>query len=165
MSEHQDHRAAGDGEASAAPEAVHGEAVHGEAAGGEGGHGVATQAGRFVLVGLTATAVHFLVIVISIHVFSVRSPTLATVFGTVLGTLTSYFGHHRYTFSAIGRHVPRFSMFIATYGLVMGLHAGTMYVLSDLLGIAYAIPFVIATVASATATFVLNRQIVFRPVS
>lgn len=125
----------------------------------------AGQAKRFAIVGLIATSLHFLVIVLAIHLFALPSTTLATMLGTCVGILTSYLGHHRYTFAAEGRHRRRFSMFIAAYGVVMALHAGLMYLLSDRLGLTYAIPFLIATAISALVTFVLNREVVFRPIA
>ena len=126
---------------------------------------IAHQAKRFVLVGLGATMAHFLVLSAAVHVFQIASLTVATLLGTCVGIVVSYLGHHRYTFAAVGGHVPRFSMFVIVYGVVMSLHAGLMYIMGDQLGWAYAVPFVVATIISAIATFVLTRQVVFRPFS
>lgn len=123
------------------------------------------QAKRFGLVGLGATGVHFLVLSAAVHVFQVASLTVATVIGTCFGIVVSYLGHHRFTFAAVGGHVPRFSMFLIVYGVVMTLHAGLMYVMGDTLGWTYAVPFIVATAISAAVTFVLTRQVVFRPFS
>ena len=123
------------------------------------------QVKRFVLVGLGATGAHFLVLSAAVHIFQVASLTVATVIGTCVGIVVSYLGHHRFTFAAVGGHVPRFGMFVIVYGVVMTLHAGLMYVMGDTLGWTYAVPFIIATAFSAAVTFVLTRQVVFRPFS
>lgn len=123
------------------------------------------QAKRFGLVGLGATGVHFLVLSAAVHIFQVASLTVATVIGTCCGIVVSYLGHHRFTFAAVGGHVPRFSMFVVVYGVVMTLHGGLMYVMGDTLGWTYAVPFIVATGISAAITFVLTRQVVFRPFS
>ncbi len=123
------------------------------------------QAKRFVLVGLGATGAHFLVLAAAVHIFQVASLTVATLMGTCVGIVVSYLGHHRFTFAAVGRHVPRFGMFVIVYGVVMTLHAGLMYVMGDTLGWTYAVPFIVATAISAAITFVLTRQVVFRPFS
>lgn len=126
---------------------------------------IAHQAKRFVLVGLGATAAHFIVLSAAVHIFHVASLTVATIMGTCVGIVVSYLGHHRYTYAAVGGHIPRFSLFLIVYGVVMSLHAGLMYVMGDTLGWTYAVPFVLATVISAFVTFVLTRQLVFRPFS
>lgn len=127
-----------------------------------GNDGVVSQARRFAIVGLVATAVHFSVIVIVVDLFRVSNATLATFLGTCVGIVISYLGHHRYTFSAVGEHRQRFVTFVAAYGAVMTLHAGLMYLLTEKFGLSYAIPFVAATGISTLITFVLNRQVVFR---
>ena len=66
---------------------------------------------RFGFVGVTATAVHYLV---ALAVASVATPFLANFAGYCSAVGVSYFGHHRFTFdiskdkAAHGRRIPRF---------------------------------------------------------
>ena len=122
---------------------------------------LAGQGMRFAAVGVAATSVHFLTVVLIVDVLGLPNATLATFAGCVLGILTSYAGNHRWTFKARRRHLYYFSRFLTAYASVMLLHTGLMYVMEHLLGLHYVIPFAAATGVSTVVNFLLNRYVVF----
>ena len=120
------------------------------------------QVSRFAVVGVAATAVHYLVIVLLVDGLAWTGPTPATVVGSVFGIATAYLGNALFVFAAIERrhavHAPRF---VVVYLTVMAIHAGMMYLFADLLGLPYTLGFVVATGFSALTTFLANRYLVF----
>lgn len=120
------------------------------------------QGGRFALVGVLATAVHYATIVLLVDGLHSMGPTPATVIGSMLGIATAYLGNYLYVFRVRdGRHATYASRFAMVYLAVMALHAGLMHLMADRLGLAYTIGFVAATICSAITTFLGNRCLVF----
>lgn len=118
--------------------------------------------GRFVVTGLLATLVHYLCIVLLVDVASAMSPTAATVIGAMAGIATAYLGNYHFVFRVTDRrHGQYATRFAAVYASVMAIHAGVMFLFTERLGIAYEYGFVVATVLSATTTFLANRYLVF----
>jgi putative flippase GtrA len=126
-------------------------------------HQLAAQSSRFIIVGITATLVHYLIIVLLVDMFDLMSPTPATVVGSIFGILTAYIGNYTFVFSISdsrhGHYAPRF---VTTYLAVMSIHAGMMFLFVDILSLRYEYGFVVATFLSATTTFLANRFLVFR---
>jgi putative flippase GtrA len=56
------------------------------------------QGGRFVLIGLLSTLVHYLVIVALVDGLHWLPPTPSTVAGSVLGIAIAYLGNYHYVF-------------------------------------------------------------------
>ena len=117
---------------------------------------------RFVLVGLVATLVHYLVILCLVDLLSLLEPTPATVVGSVFGIATAYVGNYHYVFGVDDKrhhhYVPRF---VITYLIVMSIHASVMYLFVEILLLPYELGFITATALSAMTTFVANNLIVF----
>jgi len=120
------------------------------------------QGARFALVGIAATLVHFLVIVVLVDLLGWLAPTPATVVGSAFGILTAYLGNYGFVFRLDdGRHHRYAPRFAATYLSVMAIHAGMMYLFVDVLHLRYEYGFLVATAFSATTTFIANRLVVF----
>ncbi|MES9967875.1 MAG: GtrA family protein [Sedimenticola sp.] len=121
-----------------------------------------SRGSRFALVGILATLVHYLVIVMLVDLLGWMGPTPATVVGSIFGIATAYAGNYLYVFGLSDRkhdhYAPRF---VFTYLSVMAIHAGMMYLFADILGLRYEYGFVVATLFSATTTFIANH-FVFR---
>jgi len=120
------------------------------------------QVSRFAAVGVVATLVHYLVIVLLVDLLHWVGPTPATVAGSVFGIATAYFGNAHFVFEIEERrhavYVPRF---VVIYLSVMAIHAGMMYLFADRMGLQYTVGFVVATAFSAITTFLANRYLVF----
>ncbi|WP_172838811.1 GtrA family protein [Solemya velesiana gill symbiont] len=115
-------------------------------------------------VGIAATLVHYLVIVLLLDLLEWATPTPATVVGSVFGIATAYMGNYLYVFGLSDRNHDHYApRFIATYLTVMAIHAGMMYLFVDILNLRYEYGFVVATIFSATTTFIANHLVVFRP--
>ena len=117
----------------------------------------------FIVVGLAATLVHFLMILALVDVLGWMGPTAATGIGSVIGISVSYLGNHRFVFNAQGQHAHYALRFVFTYLVVTGIHTSLMYLFTEFWGLRYEWGFVTATVISAATTFLANRYLVFKP--
>lgn len=120
------------------------------------------QSGLFLVVGIAATLVHYLIILLLVDLLGWLRPTPATVVGSVFGIATSYLGNHRLVFEAAGRHQHYAPRFVLTYLVVMGIHAGLMFLFDEVWQLPYEWGFIVATGLSAVTTFLANRYLVFR---
>ena len=117
---------------------------------------------RFVLVGIIATLVHYLVILCLVDLLSLLEPTPATVVGSVFGIATAYIGNYHYVFGVDDkRHHHYLPRFVITYLIVMIIHASVMYLFAEILLLPYELGFITATALSAMTTFMANNLIVF----
>jgi putative flippase GtrA len=117
---------------------------------------------RFVLVGLVATLVHYLVILCLVDLLNLLDPTPATVVGSVFGIATAYVGNYHYVFGVDdNRHDHYVPRFVITYLIVMTIHASVMYLFVELLLLPYELGFITATALSAITTFAANNLVVF----
>lgn len=122
---------------------------------------VVRSAGRFAVVGATATAVH-----VSVFVVLVRGaglgPTPATVPAFLCALAVSYTLNHRWTFGLRGGH----HRFFARYALISGcgavLNAGLMHVLADVLGLSYWYGLAAVLLVVPASTFAASRWWGFR---
>ena len=122
-----------------------------------------SQGGRFALIGVIATLVHFVVIVLLVEILGLLTPTPSTVIGSIFGITVAYLGNYWFVFRLDDqRHDLYAPRFVVTYLGVMAIHAGMMYLFVDVLYLKYAYGFIVATVFSATTTFLANRLVVFR---
>lgn len=126
-------------------------------------HSLIAQTQRFIIIGVLATLSHYLVILLLVDIFKWLNPTAATLVGSMVGILTAYIGNYHFVFRVSDdRHAHYAPKFIATYAIVMAIHTGVMYLFVDLWQLRYEYGFVVATLFSATTTFLANRFIVFR---
>lgn len=111
----------------------------------------------YALVGLFATAVHYLVLVMLVELAGVEA-SLAAATGAVAGALAAYAGNRRFTFASRAAHtraLPRF-LAVAAAGAAASaaiVHAGTAW-----LGLHYLVPQAAATLLVLVAGFTLNRR-------
>jgi len=117
--------------------------------------------GRFILVGLGATAAHYLALAALVDLAGVPSVGLANLAAAAVGIATSYLGNHRVVFASNRRHRSAMPRFLLSYGVVMGIHGAFLALWSDVWGLDYTVGFVLATGASAVATYLANRLFVF----
>ena len=115
---------------------------------------------RYTLVGVVATAAHYLVLVLCVE--AARWPAwLASGLGAALGAQVAYAGNRWFTFAhrgQIGASWPRF-MATALLGAMLGM---AIVALGVRLGMHYLIAQVLATLAGLVLTFAINRAWTFR---
>jgi putative flippase GtrA len=114
----------------------------------------------YALVGVLATAVHYLVLVTLVELAGLEAGIAAAI-GAVAGALAAYFGNRRFTFAsraAHGRALPRF-LAVAALGVVMS--AAIVFAGTEWLGLHYLLPQVVATALVFVCGYVLNRRWTF----
>ena len=119
---------------------------------------LALQYGRFLVVGMAATAVH-----VSLYVGCVAllgmAPLLANAIGFALGVQVSYFGHGRWTFRDAEGSRLRFWI---VSGVGFALNTLFVQLVTGTLGLAYgwAIPLIAGV--TPVLTFTLSKLWAFR---
>ncbi|MDE2145504.1 MAG: GtrA family protein [Burkholderiales bacterium] len=116
---------------------------------------LATSFGRYLGVGLVATAAHWALLALLVEVAHVPA-WLASGAGAVLGAQLAFFGNRHYTFAHRGDWAPAWWRFMgtATLGALLGMAivgAGVA------LGLYYLLAQALATGAGVLLTFAINR--------
>jgi putative flippase GtrA len=117
--------------------------------------------GRYLVVGLAATAVHYLVLYLLVEKFGCAPPPAAAA-GAICGALAAYAGNWRYTFDGSAGHAQAFPRFlaVAAWGaLVNGL---VVWFGTRQLGLHYLLAQVAATALVVLMTFQINRAWTFK---
>lgn len=121
---------------------------------------------RFGIVGLTAAAVHYWVVIGLVELAHI-APLHANVGGFIVAFWVSYFGHRHWTFSdavasyADGDH-PSFLRFLAVAVLGFCMNQLLFYLLLRYVGLPYYVALVLVVFTVAVMTYVLSRLWAFR---
>ncbi|CAN5343574.1 hypothetical protein BH11PSE14_BH11PSE14_15350 [soil metagenome] len=119
---------------------------------------------RFLVNGVVATAVHFSVLWLNLHVFGVPSFGLANLFAAVVGITTSFLGSRYFVFRAASAPMHHQAWkFGLLYGALALMHGAVLYAWSDRLGLDYRIGFVLATGIQVACSYFGNKRLVFKP--
>lgn len=116
--------------------------------------------GRYALIGLWATAVHYSVLVALVELW-LTNPGPAAAAGAGSGALAAYIGNRHLTFASRTAHLralPRF-LFVAAIGAL--LSGSIVWSGTTLLRLPYLVPQLLATALVLGGGFVLNRQWTF----
>lgn len=116
---------------------------------------------KFGLVGVAATATHFLAMLFLVEVLRL-DPVLATFPAFGIAFLVSYAGHFTFTFQVRGPHQRYLFRY---FGVALGglaANAAIMYVAVHLVHWSYLAGLVIAIVLVPLLTFSVSRLLVFR---
>lgn len=118
---------------------------------------------RYIVNGLFATLVHFLVLTFNLKVLGWQSAGAANLVAAVFGIATSFVGSRYYVFNeSIEPFFRQFYRFIFLYALIALLHGALMYVWVDLYLYNYIAGFVIATVLQVVCSYFGNKVLVFK---
>jgi putative flippase GtrA len=126
-----------------------------------GGRELLTQLGQFSLVGVSNTAISFVVFA-ALRWASSPAPAAAAV-GFIAGALNGYWWNGRWTFAGGGRRRS-----LVRYGAVQGAGAGMSALLvaaGTSVGLAPFLAFVASMVVVTSTTFVANRSWAFAKVA
>lgn len=116
---------------------------------------------RFGLVGVAATPVHYLALVVLVEAFGV-APVAATVAGSALGAWVNYLLNRRFTFRSAKRHREAFPRFVTVAFGTGVLNAVLVYVGADLCGMHYLAAQIVATLIVFLTNFCLHAVWSFR---
>jgi putative flippase GtrA len=118
---------------------------------------------RYIINGLVATAVHFLVLTFNLKVLEWNSAGVANLIAAVFGISVSFLGSRYYVFNgSLDPLVKQLYRFMLLYAAIAILHGLLMYVWVDLYLQNYMIGFVIATVMQVACSYIGNKVLVFK---
>ena len=119
---------------------------------------------RFIVNGLVATAVHFVVLTFNLKVLGFGSAGLANMVAAMFGITTSFLGSRFFVFAGSAQQawLPQAVKFSGLYAFAAVLHGLVLWAWTDRLGLDYRIGFVIATGLQVALSYVGNKFLVFK---
>ena len=117
---------------------------------------------RFGISGLTATAVHYSILVLLVEEAEMTPIALANGLATPCAMVVSYLGNRYFVMRSTVSHGGASLRFLACYACVIGIHSGAMALWADWAGLNYSVGFVLFTGIAAAVTYLLNGFYVFR---
>jgi putative flippase GtrA len=117
---------------------------------------------RYLVNGVLATGVHFLVLTANVEIFSFDSVGLANFVAAIFGSSAAFLGNRYYVFRK--RHVSvagQLAKFSGLYLTMACFHGLALFVWSDLLGWNYIQGFVLATAMQILLSYLGNKLWVF----
>jgi putative flippase GtrA len=111
---------------------------------------------KFLVVGVIATAIHFVVMILMVQVFSVR-PVSASIAGYASSALVNYQLNRVLTFSSSLPHSLALSRFLVVSGVGLLINSLAMYLLVNSLQFNYIASQVATTVVVLLWNFTLSR--------
>ncbi len=124
---------------------------------------LAQQSVRYLLNGLAATAVHFVVLTFNLKVLGWSSAGISNLVAAVFGIAASFLGSRHFVFR--GSVEPLFKQvyrFIFLYAAIALLHGALMYVWADHYHLNYIVGFVLATGLQVLCSYWGNKRMVFK---
>lgn len=118
---------------------------------------------RYIVNGLVATAVHFLVLTFNLKVLEWNSAGVANLIAALFGISVSFLGSRYYVFNgSLEPLVKQLYRFMLLYAAIAILHGLLMYIWVDLYLQNYMIGFVIATFMQVACSYIGNKVLVFK---
>jgi len=118
---------------------------------------------RYVLNGLLATGVHYLVLSVLINSLAVRPIGLANLVAAITGTAASFVGNRRFVFKTVNAPVQKQAIhFALLYAILAVIHSACMYLWCDILNRDYQVGFLLATGLQFLLSYIFNSRLVFR---
>ena len=122
-----------------------------------------SQPVRYLINGLAATAVHFLVLTFNLKVLEWSSAGLANLVAAVFGITASFLGSRYFVFQRSSQSLfAQVSRFIPLYVLLALLHGVVMHIWADIYNLHYALGFVVATFIQMVLSYLGNKILVFK---
>ncbi len=118
------------------------------------------EMGKYGIVGLIGTAVHYTTMAILIRVFSFEV-VLASTCGAIAGALVNYVLNYFYTFRSKKDHRDAIVKFWLIAAIGWGINAGILAMNEYLVGINVIPAQLTATVVVFVVTFLMNRRWTF----
>jgi putative flippase GtrA len=117
---------------------------------------------RYLVNGVAATIIHFGCLSILIYSGLLSSAGLANLFAAIAGITASFLGSRYFVFRG---HSAGFAAqlwrFVAFYGLFAVIHAGVLFVWTDVMHLDFRIGFLLATGLQMLMSFSANKLLVF----
>ena len=118
---------------------------------------------RYVINGLFAAVVHYAVLTFNVEVAGLWSAAVANGLAAIVGIATSFVGSLYFVFRRFNRPImEQAARFAGLYATIALVHAGVLFVWTDVLGEDYRIGFLIATGIQFVLSYAGNKLWVFR---
>lgn len=118
---------------------------------------------RYALVGLLATAMHYVALSFAMEVLDFASAGAANALAAVVGIFFSFLGNRSFVFNSRRQGIGLQGLKFGTlYALIAVVHGAILYVWTDRMGFDYRIGFLLATSVQFVLSFLGNKTIVFR---
>lgn len=122
-----------------------------------------SQVSRYIINGVVATVIHYIVLSIIIEGIHIGSAGTANFIAAIFGISASFFGSRYYVFrktaTPIMAQAAKFWLLYATMALSHGI---ILYIWSDLAGYDYRVGFLLATCVQVMASYFGNKALVFK---
>jgi putative flippase GtrA len=124
---------------------------------------LAKQSVRYLINGLAATAVHFVVLTFNLKVLGWGSAGIANLVAAVFGITASFLGSRYFVFQGAAEPVlNQIYRFIFLYAAIALLHGALMYIWADHYRLNYIAGFVVATGMQVLCSYWGNKRMVFK---
>jgi putative flippase GtrA len=124
---------------------------------------LAKQSVRYLINGLAATAVHFLVLTFNLKVLGWGSAGIANLVAAVFGISVSFLGSRYFVFQgSVEPLLKQVYRFIFLYAAIALLHGALMYLWADRYGLNYIAGFIVATGMQVLCSYWGNKRMVFK---
>lgn len=118
---------------------------------------------RYILNGLVATALHYVVLGVNLQFFEMRSAGLANMVAAVFGISCSFLGSRYFVFREHeGGLLQQARSFLLLYAFIALLHGIVLLVWTDIYGLDYRLGFLMATLMQVSMTYLGNKHLVFK---
>ncbi|WP_174634559.1 GtrA family protein [Yersinia thracica] len=118
---------------------------------------------RYLINGLLATGVHYLILTFNIEVVKLSSAAIANMIAAVFGIIISFLGSRYFVFrkrsNSFSQQAIRFGLL---YSIIAVLHGIVLLVWTDWLGLNYSLGFLIATTVQVSVSYLGNKFLVFK---
>ena len=116
---------------------------------------------RYGVVGAIGTAVHIILLLVLVEVFSFH-PVIASSGAFVVVIIVSYYLNYSWTFKARNNHATALARYITVCLIGFSLNAGIMFIVVDLLNWWYLLGHAISTIVIPISNFILNSRWAFK---
>lgn len=121
------------------------------------------QLARYIVNGLSATAVHYLVLTFNLEVANFPSAGLANLVAAAAGITTSFIGSRYFVFRQLNQPINTQAMkFIGLYGAIALLHSLILLLWTDWLKFDYKAGFIVAIAVQIFVSYYGNKFLVFK---
>lgn len=121
------------------------------------------EVGRFVINGLFATGVHYVVLCFNLRVLEMPSAGLANFSAAWFGIAASFIGSRYFVFRCGGEPLGQQAMrFLTSYAAIASLHGLLLYAWTDRLHLDYTVGLILAAMMQAVLSYLGNRLLVFK---
>jgi len=117
---------------------------------------------RYLLNGIVATAVHYMVLYTCMEIITLRSAGFSNLFASIVGIAYTFFGNRYFVFRCYGQ--PIFEQAIKFSGLYLSialLNGAVLFLWTDQLGYNYKIGFLISLGLQVILGYLFSKKYVF----